>query len=430
MSPAIQCLIVVSIIAILFVTEAIPLAITAIVGTIACGLLGFIPVSTVFSGLSNGTIVLFGGMFVVGSAMFHTGLAQKIGRSVVEKMGKSENSLMFAIMLISSLLSAFLSNTGTVACLMPVVLGICSAAKIPASRQLMPLAYGAGFGGLITMVGSPPNLIAVNALKTAGLEPFSFFEFAWAGVPMTVLGILYMMLVGKHFLPYKELDEIDVNELAKDMDEEIIATTEDTRKQWYSGIILVVVVVTMMFDSKWFTLEIAAVLGAAAAVLTGCLNEKQAYASIDWVTIFLLACMMPVSTALEKTGAGALIASWVVSAMGGAPSPYLVTAVLFSVGCLMTQFMSNTAAAALLCPIAISIAKQIGAAPQAVMMAIVVGASCAFVTPVGTPPNTLILGPGKYKFIDYMKAGWGLLIVGFIVAMSIVPIVWPFFPSK
>ena len=141
MSQAVKCLIMLAVIALLFVTELIPLAVTAMGGAIACGLLGFIPAKQVFSGLSNSTVVLFAGMFVVGASMFYTGLAQKIGASIVKISGTGENSLMFGIMLVGAALSAVLSNTGTAACLLPVVLGICSAAKIPASRQLMPLAF-------------------------------------------------------------------------------------------------------------------------------------------------------------------------------------------------------------------------------------------------------------------------------------------------
>ena len=177
MTPAVKCLIVLAIVALLFITELIPLAITAMSGAIACGLLGFIPAKQVFSGLSNSTVVLFAGMFVVGAAMFHTGLAQKIGISIVRFSGTSENSLMFGIMLVGAALSAVLSNTGTAACLLPVALGICSAAKIPASRQLMPLAFACGLGGIITMVGTPPNIIANGALQAAGMkEQFGFFE--------------------------------------------------------------------------------------------------------------------------------------------------------------------------------------------------------------------------------------------------------------
>ena len=422
MAPAIKCLIVLAIVALLFITELIPLAITAMSGAIACGLLGFIPAKQVFSGLSNSTVVLFAGMFVVGAAMFHTGLAQKIGISIVRFSGTSENSLMFGIMIVGAGLSSVLSNTGTAACLMPVVLGICAAAKIPASRQLMPLAYAAGVGGIITLVGTPPNIIVSGALKSFGYEPFSFFEFAWIGIPITVVAIAYMMFIGKYLLPKAELDA------DQEIEQEIEATVHDSKKQIISGLILAVVIVVMALDIKFISLEMAAVIGALVCVLTGCLTEKQAYASIDWVTIFLFAGMMPVSTAMDKTGAGKLIANWAVGLMGGEPTPLIVTIVLFSISCFLTQFMSNTASAALLCPIGIAIAKQLNADPKAVVMAIAVAASCAFATPVGTPPCTLVLGPGGYKFMDYVKCGTGLVLVCFVVSLIVIPMVWPFFP--
>ena len=423
MSQAVKCLILLAVVALLFVTELIPLAITATAGAIACGLLGFIPAKQVFSGLSNSTVVLFAGMFIVGAAMFYTGLAQKIGNTVVHFCGTSENSLMFGLMIVGTLLSSVLSNTGTAACLLPVALGICAAAKIPASRQLMPLAFACGWGGIITMVGTPPNIIATGALTAAGLEGFGFFEFAWIGIPVSIAGMLYMMFIGKHLLPKVELDA------DQEIEQEVEATTTSSSKQIISGAILLVVVLVMALDIKGVSLEMAAIIGALVCVLTGCLTEKQAYASIDWVTIFLFAGMMPVSNAMDKTGAGKLIAEWAVSLMGGAPTPIIMTSVLFIISCTLTQFMSNTAAAALLAPVGVAISQQLGASPKAVLMAIGVAASCAFATPVGTPPCTLVLGPGGYKFMDYVKVGVPLVILCFIVSIIVIPMVWPFFPG-
>lgn len=417
MSPAIKCLILLAVIALFFVTEIIPLAITAIGGAVACGLLGLIPAKQVFSGLSNSTVVLFAGMFVVGAAMFYTGLAQAIGEKVVHIFGTGENSLMLGLMLVGTILSSVLSNTGTCACLMPVALGICAASKNPASRQLLPMAYACGWGGIITLVGTPPNIIGSGALTAAGLPGFSFFEFAWIGIPLSVAGILYMLLIGKYLLPKAELDA------DQEIEQEIEATTHDKKKQVISGVILLACVTVMALNLKFISLEMTAIIGALVCVLTGCLTEKQAYSSIDWVTIFLFAGMMPVSTAMDKTGAGKLIANWAVGLMGGEPTPLIVTIVLFSISCFLTQFMSNTASAALLCPIGI----QLNADPKAVLMAIAVAASCAFATPVGTPPCTLVLGPGGYKFMDYVKCGTGLVLVCFVVSLSVIPMVWPFF---
>lgn len=423
MSPAIQTLIVLAIVALLFVTELIPLAVTSMGGAIACGLLGVIPVKTVFSGLSNSTVVLFAGMFVISSAMFHTGLAQLIGERVVRVVGTGENSLMFGVMAIGAVMSSVSSNSGTCAALMPVILGICNAAHISPQRQMMPLAFGCGIGGIITLVGTPPNIIASGALQQAGLKPFGFFEFAWIGVPLTLAAIIYMMLIGKRFLPSGEATDAEIDEEAA---AEAQASTNDPKKQWLVGLTLIAVIIAMA--TSIVPLQVASVAGALFLVITKCLTEQQAYRGIDWVTIFLFAGMMPVATAMDKSGAGKLIADAVVGVMGGSPSPLMVTGILFVLSCGLTQFMSNTASAALLCPIGISIAQNIGADPHAVLMAIAVAASCAFATPVGTPPNTLVLGPGGYHFKDYIIAGTPLIIVCLVVSLIVIPIVWPFFP--
>ena len=422
MTPAIKCLILLAIVALLFVTEMIPLAMTAIGASVACCALGLVPENQIFLGLADSTVVLFGGMFVVGAAMFYTGLAQKIGGGVVRMFGKGENSLMFGIMIIAALMSAVLSNTGTTACLIPVVMGICANAKISASRELMPLAFAAGLGGTITLIGTPPNILANVALKAAGMPElqFGFFEYAWIGIPITIAGIVYMMFIGKYLLPE------DSGTLNLEIDEEILENETSTQKQIICGIIMVGVIGSMA--TGIVPLEIAAVVGAVIAVLTGCLTEKQAYNSIDWVTIFLFAGMIPVATAMNTSGAGKLIAEATVKMLGGDPSPYMVTAVLFGLAVVLTQFMPNTASKALLCPVGIALSAQMGASPKAVLMAILIASSCAFASPVGTPPNTLVLGPGGYKFMDYLKAGTGLVAVCLIVSIIVIPIVWPFFP--
>ena len=383
MTPAIKCLILLAIVALLFVTEMIPLAMTAIGASVACCALGLVPENQIFLGLADSTVVLFGGMFVVGAAMFYTGLAQKIGGGVVRMFGKGENSLMFGIMIIAALMSAVLSNTGTTACLIPVVMGICANAKISASRELMPLAFAAGLGGTITLIGTPPNILANVALKAAGMPElqFGFFEYAWIGIPITIAGIVYMMFIGKYLLPE------DSGTLNLEIDEEILENETSTQKQIICGIIMVGVIGSMA--TGIVPLEIAAVVGAVIAVLTGCLTEKQAYNSIDWVTIFLFAGMIPVATAMNTSGAGKLIAEATVKMLGGDPSPYMVTAVLFGLAVVLTQFMSNTASKALLCPVGIALSAQMGASPKAVLMAILIASSCAFASPVGTPPNTL-----------------------------------------
>ena len=432
MDPAIITLCVLAVACFLFVTELIPLAVTAMAACTALGILGVLPSKQVYAGLSNSTVVLFGGMFVIGAAMFRTGLAQAIGLAVVKKAGTKEVPLMGAIMLVTIALSSVSSNTGTVACLMPVVIGICQAAHISQSRQLMPLAIAANVGGTITMIGTPPNVIVTGALSAAGLPTFGFFEFALIGVPLSIIAFVFTLFVGRHLLPENsagEMDEAAVKAAAEEAGAADDAAPASKSKMWISGLIMVGVVVCMALDLKTVPLQTAAVTGAILCVITGCLKEKEAYAGIDWVTIFLFAGMLSVATAMEKTGAGKLIADTVVGMMGDHPNAVVLCAVLYLISNVLTQFMSNTAAAALLAPIGISIAQSIGCDPKPVLMAIGIAASMAFATPMATPPNTLVLGPGGFSFNDYVKVGVPLCIITFITSVIIIPIFWPFFPG-
>ena len=432
MDPAITTLCVLAVAAFLFVTELIPLAVTAMAACTALGILGVLPAKQVYAGLSNSTVVLFGGMFVIGAAMFKTGLAEAVGLWVVNKAGTGEVKLMGAVMLVTIILSSVSSNTGTVACLMPVIIGIAQAANIPASKELMPLAVAANVGGTITMIGTPPNVIVTGALSAAGLPSFGFFEFALIGVPLSVIVLAYMLTIGRKTIPAKSAGAMD-EEAVKAAKEEAGASDDDApkskTKMWISGLILVGVVVCMALNLKTVPLQTAAVTGAILCVITGCLKEKEAYAGIDWVTIFLFAGMLSVATAMDKTGAGKLIADTVVNMMGDHPNPIVLCAVLYLISNVLTQFMSNTASAALLAPIGISIAQSIGADPKPVLMAIGIAASMAYATPMATPPNTLVLGPGGFSFNDYVKVGVPLCIITFIVSVIIIPIFWPFFPG-
>ncbi len=432
MDPAITTLCVLAVAAFLFVTELIPLAVTAMAACTALGILGVLPSKQVYAGLSNSTVVLFGGMFVIGAAMFKTGLAEAVGLWVVNKAGTGEVKLMGAVMLVTIILSSVSSNTGTVACLMPVIIGIAQAANIPASKELMPLAVAANVGGTITMIGTPPNVIVTGALSAAGLPSFGFFEFALIGVPLSVIVLVYMLTIGRRTIPVKNAGAMDADavEAAK---KEAGASDDNApkskTKMWISGLILLGVVAAMALNLKTVPLQTAAVTGAILCVITGCLKEKEAYAGIDWVTIFLFAGMLSVATAMDKTGAGKLIADTVVGMMGEHPNPIVLCAVLYLISNVLTQFMSNTASAALLAPIGISIAQSIGADPKPVLMSIGIAASMAFATPMATPPNTLVLGPGGFSFNDYVKVGVPLCVITFIASVIIIPIFWPFFPG-
>jgi anion transporter len=315
---------------------------------------------------------------------------------------------------------------------MPVVIGIANAAHVAPSKELMPLAIAANVGGTITMIGTPPNVIVTGALSAAGLPSFGFFEFALIGIPLSIIVLAYMLTIGRKTIPIHEVGEMD-EEAVQAAKEEAGASDDSApkskSKMIISGLIMCGVVAAMALNLKTVPLQTAAVTGAILCVITGCLKEKEAYAGIDWVTIFLFAGMLSVATAMDKTGAGKLIADTVVGMMGEHPNPVVLCAVLYLISNVLTQFMSNTASAALLAPIGISIAQTIGADPKPVLMAIGIAASMAYATPMATPPNTLVLGPGSFTFNDYVKVGVPLCVICFIVSVIIIPIFWPFFPG-
>lgn len=420
MEASIITLIILAVAAVLFITEILPLAITAMAVPVALSLTGILDAKTAFSGLSNDSVILFAGMFVVGAALFETGVAKKIGDSVVKTAGTSPIKLTLGVMFIGAGLSAVLSNTGTTAVLLPVAIGIAASAGWNRGKILMPLAFAAGLGGTISLVGTPPNIIANAVLGEANLTKFGFFEFAWIGIPLTLAGMIYMVTLGRKLLPERNPE---TDELSSNKSNEI--KEYDRTKQIISSLILIGVVIIMGLDLM--PLHVAATAGALLCVVTGCLNEKQAYKSIDWTTIFLFAGMIPLASAMDKTGAGKIIADFVIGLMGANAGPYMIMTVMFFLSTGLSQFMSNTATATLLLPIGLAIASNIGASPHAICMAIAIGASCAFATPVGTPPNTLVLGPGGFKFIDYIIVGTPLVIICYIICLAVIPLVWPFF---
>lgn len=421
MDPAIITLVVLGAVAFLFITELIPMAITALCAAVTLGLTGVLTVNEVFSGFSNSTVILFAGMFVVGAAMLESGLAQTIGRFVVRFVGVKEGPLMVALMLVTIVMSAFASNTGTVACLMPMVIGVCVSAKISAAPLLMALAVAANVGCDLTMVGTPPNMLAVASLEHAGFEPFGFFEFAIIGGPIALCAVLFMVFAGRKMLPHTKPRM--AGEWADNGQ-----NVGSIRQQIQAVAILALVVAGLIVGIPGVPSSLVAVIGALLCVLSRTITEKQAYDGIDWVTIFLFAGMLPLATALQKTGAGQMVADFVVGLMGSEPSGMTIMAVLFILSCGLTQFMPNTATAALLIPIGLSISARLGVSPYAVVMGITIAASCSFATPVATPPNTLILSPSGMKFKHYLYVGLPLCLICFILCVAIVPVAWPFRP--
>ncbi len=422
MSPAIITLLFLLFAVVMFVTEKIPLGLTSMIVAVGLVLTKVLDLKTAFSGFIDSNVILFVAMFIVGGALFETGMANEIG-GLVTKFAKSERSLIVAIMVIVGLMSGVLSNTGTAAVLIPVVIGIAAKSGFKRSRLLMPLVFAAAMGGNLSLIGAPGNMIAQSTLEPLGLS-FGFFEYAIVGLPILVVGILFYATIGFKLLPNHETTDGDsVFDDVKDFSQ------VPKWKKVLSLVILIVTLLGMIFEDQiGIKLAVTGCMGAILLILTGVISEKEALKSIDLKTIFLFGGTLSLASALKSTGAGEMIADKVIGALGANPSPYILTFVVLLLCCVMTNFMSNTATTALMAPICLSIAQGMGADPRAVLMACVIGGSAAYATPIGMPANTMVVGAGNYKFMDYVKSGLPLIVIALVVSMIVLPIAFPFYP--
>lgn len=252
-----------------FILEKIPLGLTATICALGLTLTGVLDASTTFAQYVNSNVILCVGMFVVGQALFETGMANKIG-GIVTKFARTERTLIIAIMVIVGVMSGFLSNTGTAAVLIPVVCGIADESGYSRSRLLMPLVFAAALGGNLSIIGAPGNLMGVNALQEMGLST-SFFMYAPVGVPMLILGIIYFVFLGYRFLP----DGTEAGGAAVEAQKDF--SNVPKWKQVISLVVLTVVIIAMIFEEEiGISIQVSSCIGAVFLVLTGVLSEKEA----------------------------------------------------------------------------------------------------------------------------------------------------------
>jgi di/tricarboxylate transporter len=586
----ILALIVVAII--LFATEKLRVDVVAILVLLTLALSGVITAEEAFSGFASPAVITVWAVYIVSGGLFKTGVADVIGKKIARVAGHSEPRLIAVIMLACGTMSAFMNNIGAVAILLPAVMGIARQAKIPVSRLLIPLAFSSLMGGNMTMIGTPPNVLASSMLLERGMPSFGFFDFTPTGIIIFFVGVVYFVVIGRHLLPKREsLEKVSLNSLREyisevriplesplsaktlsqsklgaqydlsvlsiirsdkvkvvpfpdvriraedlliiegtienllkakeelgflieserkldfqgdldDQDNHIFEATisprasvvgknlreilfrdqygftalaiwrqnevitdrlrdvrlkfgdtlllqgsrrrigalqdsgdflvlepvdlEERRKNKMPLALSIVGLVLLLATFGGFNIATAMLIGAMGMVLTGCLTMDEAYQSIVWRSVFLIAGMLPLGIAMESTGTAQYLADNIVASLG-AFGPYAVLAGIMVFAGLVTQPMSNAAATVLIVPIAIDIALSMGANPQSFVLATVIGASTSFLTPVGHQANVLVMGPGGYKFFDYAKVGLWLNIILIIVTLLILPIFWPLF---
>lgn len=402
--------------AILFFTEVIPLAVTSILVPVALSATGVISVQEAWVSFGDTSILTIVGLFMLGEATFATGFAQRAARWVISKAGNSETSILVVSIAIIGFMSAFLNNAGITAITLPMLISIARNAHLSPSRILLPTAYAASFGGCISLVGQAPSMVANSILAQMAPEygTFAFFDFAWYGIPLTLVGIILFALFPRFLIPPAREDVAELKETE---------IPEGSPRMWISGGIYFFVIICMA--SGLVPLTSAAMLGAMLCILTGCISLKQAQDGIDWTTVWLFAGMLSMSFAMNDSGAAVVIANFVVAHV---TEPYTLFCVLLLVCGLLTNIMSNTACTAIMVPLVIPIAISAGLSPLPFVMGIAMNAAACFMTPIATPSNTLVLRPGNYTFMDYVKYGFPWQVIAYILSIIIIPTVWPFQP--
>lgn len=421
MSPAIITLLVLLVMVFFFVTDKLPAALVSMLGGSVLVVCGIIEPSKLFSAFSGGTIVLVAAMMVVGSALFHTGIAAKMADVLVKLTGTSENGIMIAFMLVSTIISAVCSGVAVVAMLLPIVISVSQRAGVSVSRQLIPMSFAASFGCNLTLMGAASNVVVNGALEDLGVPTMTFFELGKVGIPISIAGIIFFLTIGKKFLTPG--DTADQEYLAEYTGSNK-AVEFNKAKAILCLIIMAVLLVVMAVDIDWMPMYLAAAFAAFILVLTGCIKQNDAYKAIDMSTLFIVAGMSAVSAGMSNSGAGTLIADTAVKLLGEHPNKLLVLALILILVTLLTNAMMNTSCALLVTPLFIPVVQAFGMNTTAVAVAICVAASSPFLSPVGSGTNTLIVRPGNLKFMDFFRPGLGLSVVVLIVSLIFIPIFW------
>ncbi|OUO93768.1 SLC13 family permease [Cloacibacillus sp. An23] len=422
MTPATLTIIILILAVISFLMEKIPVNMTIMLTMSVLVLTGLVTPKEAVSGFASTTILMLIGVMIVGSALFETGVCDKVA-AVVRRYAKTERQMILAILVLSSIMSAGLSNSGTVAVFIPIILGICASSDFSRSKLLMCAFLGSMAGGRLTLVGDAAiNVLVGDQIKALGY-PFGFFEITKIGLPLTIVMIIYIYFIGYKFLPdIKAVDDIDLGIF------ETKPRNAPLWKQALSVLILLVVFVAMIFENKTgIPSYMVAIIGAVAVGLCGIFTEKQTYQLVSIKTVILLGGMTPLSIALSKTGAAQIIADSLIMIIGGSTNVYFITVVIFALTCVMTQFMSNVVTVTLLMPIVIAIANTIGVIPSALLMVMCVASTVSILTPIACPPANLIYSYGGYKFNDYFKSNIGLAIIFLIVCVVLIPMLWPLY---
>lgn len=340
-----------------------------------------------------------------------------IGIRMASITGKSERKAILVTMVASCALSSVCTNIGVMTALAPLVTAMCLAAGIAPCKALLALLFGAQLGGFNTLVGVPSNVLSSGLLESAGYEGFGLFDITPFGLCLCVVGMIYFALVGSKLLR----DTGYIPEFAQTERKPL-----DKRKAIISCVTLFCVLVLCALNLDALPMHIAAVIGALIIVGTKCMTVQEAFRAIDWNCLFLMGSLSAVSTGLQNSGVGNVVADFALKVLGNNPSPLMITTILFLAVGVLTQLISNTATILLFMPIAISVAEAIGVNPSSVAMVVCLAGAASYATPFAAPQNMLAAGWTNYKFMDYVKVGLPMVALTYVVVAVLLPVFMPY----
>ena len=446
-------LIIIGVMMILYITELIPLAATSLLACISLAVFGVIPLTDAFKGFGNDIVFLLLGMIVVGDALFETGVAGSIGKKIISLVGTNEKAFIGALIVVILPISIFISNTATMAMALPIAASAIAASggKLRKKDTYMIIGMASVVGGGLTLVSSTPQLIAQSLLIEGGYEPIGFFELSYTGLPVVLLLIVYVMTVGhslkKKIFNFPEPEDIVSGNQTTAAESgkapataaesgkapataaesgkapaaaaESAKTPKDIARMCISVAVLVFCVIG--FLTGLWSYGIVAMAGAVICVATGCISQQRVFQKMNWTTVVIMGCSFGIAAGLEQSGAGKLVAHGMISLLGEHLSPWLLCAALALVAVIITNFMSSTATAALLVPIAALVAIELGYSVKSMVMSVAIAANIGYATPISTPPITMTLA-GGYRFMDYVKFGGLFNILAYLLTIALFPL--------
>lgn len=365
-------------------------------------------------------ICMFSGMIAA------TGLDVVIGefvdRVTSSQTGKKKEMMIFAIVYITSgLVSTVLQNSYVALAFLPVLRSIARKNRISLSKLVLFVIFSTTLGGAVTLIGTPTNVYANTALEEAGLQLFGMLDFAWVAIPIFIIGGIYMVIMNRWCASYDDFGEEMVEKQL---------TKEQKNKQKVVGVAFLVFVLSLVLGSlKVISIDPNFVGYAmiALAVLSTIVSPKEVLTSLDANMIIFCAGINLMIAVMNQSGLGNLFGEIIISLIGESRNLYVITAIVCIGASIATQFMNNMACAGMLAPVGISIAEALGANPQAIVLAIAIGAGCSYLTPIASGTNQTMMLFTKLKFQDFTKFGWPLLIISWICCVLILPQAFPFF---